>query len=194
MGRRKLDFSGDPPLPNYSGGPIQWGRITLEGTPDLAFSTIDLFRRDLTSESRRRIVAREFKDLTGRETVSAFDLETLMNLLISGKRAAWAGHEAALEPIETLADALSSQTSSVLLGHMPCTPTQSAACEAPHVLSAPPHLDPSIPAVIERLVAMKREEGIEEKTLRQYRSFGDLLTLLSGITDIREIRRNGRAW
>ena len=162
-----------------------------EGTPDLVLSNIKLFRRDLTSESRRRIVAREFKDLTGRETVSAFELVTLMNLLISGKRAAWAGHEAALEPMETLADALSSQAPSALLGHTPSAPTASATCEVPHVLSTPPppRLDPTIAAVIERLIAMKREEGIEEKTLRQYRSFGEIFTLLSGITDIREIRQ-----
>lgn len=43
--------------------------------------------------------------------------------------------------------------------------------------------------MIEDLIAHKRTEAIEEKTLRQYQSFGQLFTLLSGITDVRLIRQ-----
>lgn len=167
-----------------------------EGASDLLRSTIDLYRRDLASDSRRRIIAREFQDLTGRPASSAFEVVTLMSLLISGKRAAWAGNDTALEPIEALADDLAAQTPSDLLGPephyaAPNFPPENAA-RTPSVVSQPaqdPALDPSLDGVIERLITMKREEGIEEKTLRQYRSFGDLFTLLTGITDIRRVRQ-----
>ncbi|MEO1951594.1 hypothetical protein [Thioclava sp.] len=167
-----------------------------EGASDLLNSTIELYRRDLTSESRRRIIAREFQDLTGRPTSSAFEIVALMSLLISGKRAAWTGKDAALEPIEPLADTLAAQTPSHLLGSEAPSPAPNFspdhAARTPPVEPPPaqnPALDPALNAVIDRLIAMKREEGIEEKTLRQYRSFGDLFTLLTGITDIRQIRQ-----
>lgn len=45
------------------------GRVPDE-TQDLVRSNIEVLRQDLTSESRRKIVARDFQSLTGRERVS----------------------------------------------------------------------------------------------------------------------------
>jgi integrase len=50
--------------------------------------------------------------------------------------------------------------------------------------------DPSLAAVVERMNAIKRVEGIEAKTLRQYHSFATLFTMLSGISDITKIRQS----
>lgn len=163
-----------------------------EGTDRLVRYYIELFRQDLMSETRRNIVTREFQELTGHEHVSAFDLVKLMNLVISGKRAAWAGCESVLEPIEKLADQLAQQAPSTLIGAEgedahPAIAVQ--AEQADTTLQADPLPDPAIAAVIERMVDMKRNENIEEKTLRQYQSFGDLFTQLTGIADVREIRQ-----
>ncbi len=50
-------------------------------------------------------------------------------------------------------------------------------------------LDPSINAVIERMIQFKKhaDEGLEEKTARQYRAFGILLQRVTGKTDIRSL-------
>ncbi|SDG05446.1 site-specific integrase [Rhodobacter capsulatus] len=167
------------------------GRIP-DGTQDLVRSNIEILRQDLTSESRRNIVARDFRNLTGRERVSAFELMTLMTLLISGKKAAWAGYETALQPIDTLADEIARQAPSALIGSEPRpTPPAKTALEAPPSQSLPASTpsakDPTISAVIERMILLKRREGIEEKTLQQYRSFGKLFILLTGIADIRDV-------
>ena len=166
------------------------GRIP-DGTQDLVRSNIEILRQDLTSESRRKIVARDFRNLTGRERVSALELMTLLTLLISGKKAAWAEYDTALQPIETLADEIARQGPSALIGSEP-----SPARPPETVLVAPPSEnplaaeDPTISAVIERMIALKCEDGIEGKTLQQYRSFGKLFTLLTGISDIRNVRQS----
>lgn len=84
------------------------GRVP-DRTQDLVRSNIEILRQDLTSESRRKIVTRDFRNLTGRERVSALELMTLLTLLISGKKAAWAEYDTALQPIETLADEIARQ-------------------------------------------------------------------------------------
>lgn len=50
-------------------------------------------------------------------------------------------------------------------------------------------LDPSITAVIERMIEFKRhaDEGLEDKTARQYQAFGTLLQRVIGKTDIRSL-------
>lgn len=50
-------------------------------------------------------------------------------------------------------------------------------------------LDPSITAVIERMIEFKKhaDEGLEEKTARQYRAFGTLLQRVTGKTDVRSL-------
>lgn len=173
------------------------GRIP-DGTQDLVRSNIEILRQDLTSESRRKIVTRDFRNLTGRERVSALELMTLMTLLISGKKAAWAEYDTALQPIETLADEIARQEPSALVGSAPLLsqphsgePTLAPQGDQPAPVA--PSKDPAIETIIERMTAIKRDEGIEEKTLRQYRSFGDLFTLLTGITDIRDVRQTDAA-
>ena len=50
-------------------------------------------------------------------------------------------------------------------------------------------LDPSITAVIERMLEFKRhaDEGLEDKTARQYEAFGRLLQRVTGKTDVRTL-------
>lgn len=55
-------------------------------------------RADLMSDARRRIVARDFREITGRDDISAMEIATLMNLLIKGKAAAWSRHKNVCPP------------------------------------------------------------------------------------------------
>ena len=87
----------------------------------------------------------------------------MMDLYVSGKAKAWARpieDDTAHAPVPTKFEA-------------PCT-------DLP---------DSSLLAVVVRMNAIKRVEGIEEKTLRQYRSFAALFAMLSGINDITKIRQ-----
>lgn len=61
--------------------------------------------------------------------------------------------------------------------------------QVPLPITASRQLDPSIDAVIERMLEFKRngEEGLEEKTARQYTAFGTLLQRVTGKTDIRTL-------
>ncbi|WP_354539563.1 hypothetical protein [Roseovarius sp. MBR-6] len=61
-----------------------------------------MIRADLTGDVRARIVARDFRELTGREDLSAMEVMTLMNLMIEGKAAAWNRCDEALAPMARL--------------------------------------------------------------------------------------------
>ncbi|WP_226941844.1 site-specific integrase [Pseudooceanicola spongiae] len=153
---------------------------------DLIKSNVELIRRDLASEARRRIICRDYRDLTGHEgTIAALDYAKIANLWISGKRAAWERHPDALHAIEEVADTLAKNVTSFLEVSEP--PSPKAENPAPVEDTG---LDPSITAVVERMNAIKREDGIEEKTLRQYQSFASLFTLLTGIQKVSEIRQS----
>lgn len=52
-----------------------------------------------------------------------------------------------------------------------------------------PVFDASIPAVIERLIIQKSRNGISSVTQQQYRSFGALFGMITGLTDVRGIRK-----
>ncbi|WP_284262446.1 hypothetical protein [Roseicyclus amphidinii] len=54
-----------------------------------------------------------------------------------------------------------------------------------------PQLDPSIMAVLERMIAIKQSDGtgLEEKTAQHYRSFGKLLIRIIGKEDVRQLRQ-----
>ncbi len=149
---------------------------------------LDLIRAVLKSDVRLRIVARDFKELTGRDTLSAFDIVTVMNLLIDGKAAAWNRHDSSVEPISSLADQICAEDPG-LLGPEPIaapslpaadgaapggeqtplpqtalqafTPAQAAASALP---DSDFPLDCTIAAVVGRMNELKRSEKVEEKT------------------------------
>lgn len=81
---------------------------------------INMFRADLTSDARTRIVSRDFRDLTGHQSLSAFQIITLMNLVIEGKAAAWARHDSILSPMTSAAEQMLDEDHG-LLGPQPST-------------------------------------------------------------------------
>ncbi|MEI4486687.1 DUF6538 domain-containing protein [Frigidibacter sp. MR17.14] len=69
-------------------------------------------------------------------------------------------------------------------------PTHAAPVEpAPRNLASEPSFDPSISAVIERLVIQKSRAGVSEATQRQYLSFGALFIQITGLSDVRAVRQ-----
>ena len=161
-----------------------WEHIANKGvhapTPDdnsLFARDVDLLRSDLTSDTRRQIILREFKALTGRETVSAQGTIEAMDLYIRGKHLAW-DESVSQEPEAP--------------NQLPIETQETREPDHPQNQGASDHeiLDPSLPAIVQRMNALKRAEGIEEKTLRQYESFVTLFSTLTGITDVRSIRQS----
>ena len=171
---------------------------------------LDVLQADLTSETRNRIIAREFGELTGQDRLSAFDRVTVMNLLIAGKAAAWKQHDAVLDDIDGTADAIMAETSG-FMGRTEASPepwrkssvATALLLENPSEITttetgkpaATPGSDPDLPdaslqAIVRRMNEAKRLEKVEEKTLKQYSSFARLFTTLTGIDDIRHIRQN----
>ncbi|MBU2866246.1 site-specific integrase [Pacificibacter marinus] len=170
-----------------------WAQVNADGlhgaTSDqpLVSLNLDIIRDDLSSEARQNIIQRDFKALTGHPRLSAFDRAKLISLLIAGKSAAWNRHKDALADIDTAADDLWDEASHLLASETepPAAPLQLAP--APEVDTDT--LDPDMMAVVSRMNEMKRSEGIEEKTLRQYESFVGLFSTLTGISDVRLIRQ-----
>jgi integrase len=207
---------------------IAWQHVSKNGTNAPPLSTergsqlieqhCAIIRADLASDARRNIVSRDFRALTGRESLTAADMLTLMNLLIDGKAAAWNRHKEALTPLTKIADALSdadpgfmgheakdnpkSNVSPSTISGLPLvplttlpTPTYS---QTPNLTvrlqetgaDRTTPLDCTIASIVQRMNAIKRIENIEEKNLRQYESFAHLFTMLTGIADIRLLRQN----
>ncbi|QCO55367.1 site-specific integrase [Pseudorhodobacter turbinis] len=168
-----------------------WAKVNADGlhgaTSDhpLVSLHLDIIRDDLTSEARQNLIQRDFKALTGHPQLSAFDRAKLISLLIAGKSAAWNRHEEALADIDTAADDLWDGASHVLAPEPESPAVPPLLC--PEVDAGT--LDPDMQAVVSRMNEMKRSEGIEEKTLRQYESFVGLFTTLTGISDVRLIRQ-----
>ncbi|SOH95223.1 hypothetical protein SAMN06273572_10897 [Monaibacterium marinum] len=168
-----------------------WAKVMAEGLhgttsgQPLVSLNLDIIRADLTSEACQNIIQRDFKALTGHPQLSAFDRAKLISLLIAGKSAAWNRHGEALAEIDTAADD-TWDSASQLLAPEPESPTV-PPLPCPEV--AADTLDPDMQAVVSRMNEMKRSEGIEEKTLRQYDSFVGLFTTLTGISDVRLIRQ-----
>ncbi|AML53063.1 hypothetical protein RC74_18985 [Falsihalocynthiibacter arcticus] len=170
-----------------------WAQVNVDGLHGatsehpLVSLNLDIIRDDLTNEARQNIVQRDFKALTGHPQLSAIDRVKLMSLLIAGKAAAWNRHGDALADIDGAADELWDSASGVL------GPETKAKAPDPVPQSAPEaetdDLAPSMLAVVSRMNDMKRSEGTEEKTLRQYESFVGLFTTLTGISDVRLIRQ-----
>ncbi len=148
-----------------------WQRISSHGinhnvseeASDLVRDNINLIRSDLSSHPRKQALQRLFQEQTGQDQLSALEYMQVMDLFVSGKAKAWAEDD----PKEALTAKVSPN---------------------------PPSSDPALPsstlrAIVERMNAIKRTEGIEEKTLRQYFSFAALFTMLTGQDDITQIRQ-----
>jgi len=174
-----------------------WAQVNTAGlhgaksdSPLVALN-LDIIRKDLASESRQNIVQRDFRELTGHPQLSAFDRVKLMSLLIAGKAAAWGRHGDALADIDVAAaDILDSLVGLLGPEPKPQAETPPSPLTVEHIAEVKTHaLDPSLIAVVKRMNEMKRDEGIEEKTLRQYESFVSLFSTLTGISDVRLIRQ-----
>ena len=126
---------------------------------------------DLHSEARRRILKRDFEDLTGVDRLSALEELTLRDLYIRAKAEAWSGPHHSSEQHSDRAP--QSEVVPQVLPAKHCEEKERA--------------DPRLSSVIERMTAIKHVEGIEEKTLRQYRAFAALFEMLTGIDDITKV-------
>lgn len=164
-----------------------WDRIAQNGVnhtpaPDadtLVQDNISLIQRDLVSHPRRKAITNAYRDLSGKENVSAMEYTQVLDLYVSGKAKAWAGQEDEADAVTQL-ESGTVQTAPVVTPELPL-----AAQVESLALSPDPNLpSPKFRDVVDRMNAIKRTEGIEEKTLRQYQSFAALFTMLTGIDDI----------
>lgn len=195
---RRFDSSDpDDDLRHDEATAAAWAQVNTAGlhgaksdSPLVALN-LDIIRQDLASEARQNIVQRDFRELTGHPQLSTFDRVKLMSLLIAGKTAAWGRHGDALADIDAAAaDILDSVVGVLGPEPKPKAETPPPPLIAEHISEFEPHdLDPSLIAVVKRMNEMKRDEGIEEKTLRQYESFVSLFSTLTGISDVRLIRQ-----
>ena len=153
--------------------------------------TINLLRASLHAQRSKTV--EEFQHLTGVGDMSALDTMKVIAMLIEGKRAAWNKGPAALNDIRGLAEALAcGEPATALPPVLPHPqPIQHQPLPSSSEASAP--FNPEfvkIPAIIERMIGHKRAAKIDEKTLNQYRSFGQLLVTLIEIDDIRLLNQS----
>ena len=152
----------------------------------------------------------EFEKVNGRRINGEREAAQLLQLFIEGKRAA----QAALmtPPARALASEVMTGFDPVRVTFAPelqqpdpprsevlgtiSSMTDPLPVDAPGLANQVPpaqpasrQLDPPIDAVIARMLEFKRhaEDGLEEKTARQYRAFGTLLQRVTGKTDIRTL-------
>ncbi|MFN4153759.1 MAG: integrase [Paracoccaceae bacterium] len=171
--------------------PVNGESLTGSADKMRILSTINLLRANLKSQHVNAV--EDFKKLTGMGEVSALDTMSVMAMLIEGKRAAWNKGPAALNDIRSLAEALANGEPVQALP--PATPNTQPVQHQPVTPSAEvgPALDEDfvkIPAIIERMIGHKRAAKIDEKTLKQYRSFGQLFVTMIEIDDIRKLNQS----
>ncbi|MBI1492447.1 site-specific integrase [Halocynthiibacter styelae] len=148
-----------------------WDRIATSGVKhvpaadidDLVHDNIELIRKDLVSAPRQKAIKGAFKDQTGDDNLSAMEYAQVLDIYVSGKAKAWAGAEERTPAVQSIQQETTA----------PCLELPSS----------------KIIDVVNRMNVIKRAEGIEEKTLRQYQSFAALFTMLSGIGDITKVRQ-----
>ena len=154
--------------------------------------------------------AAEFEKVTGRRINGDREAIQLLELFIEGKRAANAA--VTTPPARALASDVMDRFDPVQ-GTFPQDAEQPESPRSPDPVAASAvtdvqqyytpvvvqeilpdepgdsDLDPSITAVIERMIQFKKhaDEGLEEKTARQYRAFGTLLQRVTGKTDVRSL-------
>ncbi|MDA7423027.1 site-specific integrase [Tritonibacter multivorans] len=137
-------------------------------TPALVRDNIDLIRRDLVSVPRKKAITAAFQEEVGGNALSALEYAQVLDIYVAAKAKAWAG-DAVEAPVAKPPE--------------PEDPPLSPEESIPDLPSA------KLGDVVDRMNAIKRVEGIEEKTLRQFQSFAALCTMLTGIEDITSIRQ-----
>lgn len=179
-------------------------------------NTLDLLSRSLLSEAVCNRHRREFLELTGRGTMGAYETLQLRQLTTAAKAAAWERFfSAPPQPAQDMAAEIVEGLSSMLFAspigapegaepeHMPrgennaqpgheiSGSIKAGADQDP--VEAGHEYDPDIFAVIDRMSAAKRKEDIEEKTLRQYVTFGRLFVTLTGKRDLTKLHQSDAA-
>jgi integrase/DNA-binding transcriptional regulator YhcF (GntR family) len=166
----------------------------------------------LSSDTRRKIVV-EFRRIFGNDTPVNESIVSEMTLLLAHATAEVWGK--AIDDTETLhftkdlphiVESAMTQTYSDVPHIAPALPSASYPAPAsPRIeqlepvdntsLTAPsdnPHQQQpleavSVDAVIETLIQRKTDDKVRPETIQQYRSFGKLFTMLSGVTDVRRM-------
>lgn len=179
-------------------------------------NTLDLLSRNLLSEAVSNRHRRKFLELTGRSTIGAYETLQLRQLTAAAKAAAWERFSAAPpQPAQDMAAEIVEGLGSMLFASPVDAPEGAGPVhaprdediarpepeisrsieegEAPDPAEAGHRYDPDIFAVIERMSAAKRKEGIEAKTLRQYVTFGRLFVTLTGKRDLTKIQKGDAA-
>lgn len=153
---------------------------------ELIAENIRLLREDLTKDGRLNAIRKAFLKLTGREDVTAPETLNLLDLYIQGMRYAWRNRDLDDQtiPYQQIIDSIYSAAGSGT--ESPETRPSEVVERDQEVLT----INPELTAVVARMNDLKRQEGIEEKTLRQYESFAALFSTLTGIRDIRDIRQS----
>lgn len=171
--------------------------------------TLDLLKRDVTSEANANRRAADFRRLTGRDLQSAIERLQLMQLYIEGKAAS---HErgptsqARALTYDLLNDGVTSDSgfayepvvaesspafTDILPNSTSIRVAPTVACQDGRTESGKT-LDSTIHAVVERMLEVKSKDdgGLEKKTADQYRSFASLLIRVVGKTDIRQFMQS----
>lgn len=168
-----------------------------EDADPMQLLNFEFFREELTSHARGYQNVKRFKEMTGREDLSALGKMTLLDLMIAGRNAAWNEDRSESQLCKSLLATLPDEVP--LAKSVPSSQSmqgQAQPREEPdfreHEDEAP-ILDPSVFAVVARMNDFKRDEEVEEKTLRQYESFATLFVRLTGIEDVRKIRQSDAA-
>ena len=103
-----------------------WDRIAQNGVnhtpaPDadtLVQDNISLIQRDLVSHPRRKAITNAYRDLSGKENVSAMEYTQVLDLYVSGKAKAWAGQEDEADAVTQL-ESGTVQTAPVVTPELP---------------------------------------------------------------------------
>lgn len=160
-----------------------------------------IIKPSLTSDLEAKDRAMEFERINGRAPASDAEDLRLLELHIEGKRAA----EMAIR--NTSVEILAAEVVRDMNPTAPPLPVETAPAPRPPswqaavvpfrpapaailaVAPTAPSLDPSISAVIDRMIECKRHDdgGFEEKTARQYQAFGALLQRVIGKADVTDL-------
>lgn len=178
--------------------------------------SLEMLAADLRSDAHIQRMNRSFTELTGQgPSRSAAVILSLRKLLIEGRAAAWAQFPAdqGIQIAEELAASIASDLLAAERGVFLATslfpapnhkdgllaadtepvvqiaPAPQGLVVLPRSASDEPEYDPAVSAVIERLIAQKEQAGTSSVTQCQYRSFGALFTQITGVTDVRCIRK-----
>lgn len=160
--------------------------VAAKDADELESANVDMLRRDLASDARRRIILRDFRELIGRDVASAKETLAVLDMYVQGKHEAWT------TSADKASDGERQASVEIPPVHRELRPARDHVGDVEVIDPAAdtPPFDPDIAAVVSRMNDLKRSEGVEEKTLRQYESFATLFPKLTGVSDVRLIRQS----